>query len=202
MAMEEDPAKINDADRQIQARLYEQAQSYAETRVQSRKLNKQRAESRAKIMEMGFRSDSYQTGIRIIKDLSARERDDFMRDLNLILKVLGSRQADLFPEEALKAAKREEQRKAENQPKPPAEADAKSDANPRSNPAKGGAGKKKADKNPPVASVPPTEAELTAAAAQAATEQQEGDQALNAGLSATKKAQSKQAADKLAAAGI
>lgn len=137
--METDPSKINDADRQIQGKVYEEAQKYAETRTKSRALNKERAASRAKIDEMGIRTDAYQTGIRLIKDLSVGERADFMRDLNLILGVLGKRQSDLFPEEALKAAKREEDRKKKAQEEKTAAG--RLPDHPRSDPAKGGAGK-------------------------------------------------------------
>lgn len=213
MPMEEDPDKINDADRQIAARVYNEAEAYADTRRVSRDLNDKRTKSRKKIEEMGFRKDAYQTAIRVIKDLLPREQKDFMRDLSTFLKILGGRQADLFPEEALKAAKREEKRKAaaaENKPKTRAQADAKSDKNPKSDPKRGGAGKavpetfstSTADGDAlikEVAAKKATEAAGAGSDANAA-EQAEGDAVLAAGLPETRKSQSQQAAEKLEAA--
>lgn len=211
MPMNDNPDEINDAERQIQARLYQEAQGYAETRKESAVLNKKRATSRKKIEEMGFRTDAYQVGIRIVKDLSDRERKDFMRDLKLVVDVLGKRQADLFPDEALKAAKREEARKAENKPKSKAAADAKSDASKRSDPKSGGAGKKRNG----VPAEPPSTLKETVASgdamidevaarrqAQAAAEQEEGARALDRirNPPAEPKSQSQLSAEKLEAA--
>lgn len=187
MSMETDPDKINDPDRndferQMESRLLESGNAYSASHRRSREENKVRANNRAKIKEMGMRTDAYQVGVRIVKDLTENERKDFLRDLNAVVKVLGSRQQELFPEEAMKAAKREERKNAkvkgnEGAPNP--------DENPRNDPASGGAGR-------------PSEEELTKAAA--AAEQTAGEDALAAGLPKTRKAQSAQAAEKLAAA--
>lgn len=219
MPMEDDPNLMNDADRQIEANLYTEAQKYAETRIESRSLNEKRATSRKKVEQMGFRKDAYQVGIRIVKDLSTRERSDFMRDLQLITKVLGKRQADLFPEEALKAAKREDDRKRELAEAKAAEG--RSPDHPRSDPKKGGAGKAKASAAGPAepsgGKDPIAEAMAAkmandrgasstasgeAAKKAAETEQREGDDVLSAGLQETKQAQSKIASDRLAKAGL
>lgn len=139
--LETDPDKINDADRQIEARIFKEGESYSASHKRSRTENKTRAESRARIKEIGMRTDAYQVGVRIVKDLSAREREEFLRDLNLVVKVLGNRQQDLFPEEALRAAKREklrqeEEAKAEAERKKQAESDKPGS---RSDPNAGGA---------------------------------------------------------------
>ena len=186
MPMNENPDEINNPDRQIAARVYNEAEAYAETRRASRDLNDKRTTSRKRIEEMGFRKDAYQAAIRVIKDLTPREQKDFMRDLQTFLKILGGRQADLFPDEALKAAKREEKRKqaaAEEKAK-----SGRSPDHPRSNPKSGGAGKAK-----------PAESPATGTSEDEA-EQAAGAAVLDAGLPETKKSQSAQAAEKLAAA--
>lgn len=137
--MNENPDEINNPDRQIAARVYNEAEAYAETRKVSKDLNEKRTKSRKNIVEMGFRKDAYQVAIRVVKDLTPREQKDFIRDLQTFLKILGGRQADLFPEEALKAAKREEKRK-EKAAEDKARA-GRSPDHPRSDPAAGGAGK-------------------------------------------------------------
>lgn len=192
MPMEQDPDKINDADRQIEAKVYKQAQDYAETRVESRELNERRNEGRKEIVKMGFRKDAYQSAIRIIKDLTPREQADYMRDLKTFLKILGAKQADLFPEEHLRNIKREEDRKQR-------EKEAKSSAgrspdHPRSDPKSGGAGKPKAKKDAKksTGNVVPMK-RPTEAAANEAAEQAEGEAVLS---------QSELAAKKLADAGI
>src|SRR5690606_33267697 len=99
--------------------------------------NKERSEIRNRAKELGLRTDAFQVGVRIVKDLTANERKDFLRDLDLVVKTLGARQAELFPDEALRAAKREE-RKA-NKGRSKDELDAKTDSDPRSDPSAGGA---------------------------------------------------------------
>lgn len=230
MPMEDNPEVINDADRQIQSRLYTEAQAYAETRKESAVLNKTRATSRKKVDEMGFRTDAYQTAIRIVKDLSDRERADFMRDLKTIVGVLGKRQAELFPEEALKAAKREEQRKQKAAEEKAAAG--RSPDHPRSDPASGGAGKAKGGRKPKDDRTPAQKAADRAEAASAAkagasadgdqmikdvaarkaneaAEQQEGNAAFQSGIPsvapaepATPKSQSEIAAAARATAGL
>lgn len=110
--LESDPDKINDLDRVMESRILESGNAYSASHRRSRDENRVRAGNRAKIKDMGMRTDAYQVGVRIVKDLTESERKDFLRDLNLVVKVLGSRQQELFPEEALKAATREAKRKA------------------------------------------------------------------------------------------
>lgn len=188
--MEFDPEKINDADRQIEATIFKQGQDYADRNQRSKVENKGRAESRAKIREIGMDPNAYATAIRLIKDKSPEELKAWKRDFDLTLKVMGTRQKELFPEEALKAEKREADRKAkkaEAKAKTREEVDANADANPRSDPASGGAGR-------------PSEEDMSKAAAAVDPEQAEGDAALKAGLPKTRKAQSAVAKEKLEAA--
>jgi len=141
--METDPEKINDADRQVEASLLKAGEAYAASHKRSRAENKERAANRAKIKELGLRTDAYQVGVRIVKDLTETERSDFLRDLTLVVTALGHRQQELFPEEALKAQQRIERAK-EKAAKEAAklqgnEGAPDSDTNPRSNPNAGGA---------------------------------------------------------------
>lgn len=203
MAMETDPTKINNPDRALEARLFKEGQNYAEDNAESKERNKSRAESRERIKEAGVNPQAFGTAIRLIKTLSPRELTAWREDFNLVLKVMGSKQAELFPEEAIRASKREADRKAKEK------ADAKAakeaarktgDDNPRSDPKSGGAGKapkkaakKTAAKKSNVVKLRPTEAELTAAAANAAAEQDEGGEVLS---------QSAQSKQKLSDAGM
>jgi hypothetical protein len=196
--MESDPSKINDADRQIEQTLWNEGQDYAARNARSKEENKGRAASRERVKQTGVNTNAYHTAVGLIKKLSARELVEWRRDFDLVLKVLGSRQAELFPEEALKMAKREADRQAkEAEAKTKAGPDA--DSNPRSDPNAGGAKPMTGDPEKPwpddvatgTVQNPPGEAE-------------EGDAALNAALPETKgkkKSQSQIAAEKAAAAG-
>lgn len=152
--MTENPEEINDADRQIAQVIWNEGQAYAENNQVSKKQNKARAESRERIKGTGIRPDAYALAIKHIKDLSTRERTAFLDDYKLVMKTMGSRQAELFPEESLKIAKREADRKRREDEDKKKAAEAATlagvnpDTNPRSNPDSGGAGKRKA-KQPP-----------------------------------------------------
>lgn len=131
----------DDFEAQIADTLFKQGQDYADRNKRSKAENKGRAESRAKIKELGMNPNAYATAIRLIKDLTASELKDWRRDFEMTLKVMGSRQKELFPEEQL-AAEARAQRKAEKAAKEPrsqAELDAKTDTDPKSDPAAGGA---------------------------------------------------------------
>jgi hypothetical protein len=164
MALDMDPDHINDADRQLQVRIAETGTSYAAANAESKKLSEKRAKIRATIKEMGVRTDAYQTAIHIVKDLSPSEGKAFMADLELLVKVLGAKQSDLFPEEQVRALKREEKRTAAKNStgvRTPEELDAATNGNPRSDPNAGGAKPELPPDPPPVDS----EAEQAAGAA-------------------------------------
>lgn len=221
--MEDDPDKINDADRALEAHILKAGESYAESTIRQRAENKRRAENRKRISDLGIRTDAYQTAIKLVKDLTDSERKDFIRDLRLVTKVLGARQADLFPDEKIKAEKRVEKAKerAAKKPRGKDELDAATNANPRSNPATGGAaaGKKRGRKPKPAGvevvsqtgvtteDVPLVEEsgdELIARVARekmAALEQREGGQILDTAMDGIK-SQSEKSADALAKAGL
>lgn len=135
--MTDDPNFINDPDRQIASSIDKIGERYSASHKRSRTENKERSEIRARAKELGIRTDAFQVGVRIVKDLTANERKDFLRDLDLIVKTLGARQAELFPDEALRAAKREAAKG--NKTRTQAELDAKTDTDPKSDPAAGGA---------------------------------------------------------------
>lgn len=148
--MTENPDEINDADRQIAQVIWNEGQAYAENNKISKKQNKARAESRERIKQTGIRPDAYALAVKHIKDLSTREQIEFLDDYKLVMKTMGSRQAELFPEESLKIAKREADRKRREEEDKKKAAEAATlkgvdpDTNPRSDPTKGGAGKAKA----------------------------------------------------------
>jgi hypothetical protein len=174
--MEQDPDKINDIERQIEQRVFKEGEAYAASHKRSRAENKDRSASRERIKEMGLRTDAYQVGVRIVKDLTALERKAFLQDLELVVRILGSRQKDLFPEEAMRAEKREQRRKEAEAEANKGKAGAPDpDKNPRSDPAKGGAkprvGKKGETGN--VVQLQPPSGE------QQQAEGQEGDAVLN-----------------------
>lgn len=204
--MEQDPDKINDIERQIEQRVFKEGEAYAASHKRSRAENKERSASRERIKEMGLRTDAYQVGVRIVKDLTALERKAFLQDLELVVRVLGSRQKDLFPEEAMRAEKREQRRKeAEAEAKKGSAGAPDPDKNPRSDPNKGGAkprtGKKGEASN--VVQLQPPSGE------QQQAEQQEGEETLKSMApetaaaqteAKTPKSQSQIAAEKMEAA--
>lgn len=139
--VEMDPDKINDHDRQIEARILKEGQDYAARNQRSKAENKGRAESRARIKELGMDTNAYATAIRLIKDKTPEELKAWRRDFELTLKIMGSKQKELFPEEQLRAEKRLERQRdaAAKKGRSKDELDAKTDSDPRSDPNAGGA---------------------------------------------------------------
>lgn len=107
----DDEKRLNDTEQRKRDLIWREAQGYAESRVTSRKLNKGRAQSRSNVEEGGIRTDAFQDGIRLAKDLSPAELEQYLSDLRLVLDVLGARQGELFPEEVARRQKRAEQAK-------------------------------------------------------------------------------------------
>ena len=138
---ERDETLSTDAEKQIEATLFKQGQDYADRNKRSKIENEGRAESRKKIKAIGMDPNAYATAIRLIKDKTPRELQDWRRDFELTLKVMGSKQRELFPEEQLKAEARIQRAKdkAAGKPRTQAELDANTDTNRKSNPANGGA---------------------------------------------------------------
>lgn len=184
--MEDDPDKINDPNRQLEANVVKQAEKYQQSRVRSQAENKLKAEGRKEIDKLGFRTDAYQSALRVARDLTPAEQKQYVRDFRFFLKAFGDRQQELWPEDAVKAAARAK-RKAERKAKDAAAAGGESaeaqerrlaaDANPRSKPKASSARKPKAAK---AAVEELNRAPLASAEANAAAEQAEGDQVLTA----------------------
>lgn len=148
MAMAEDfvnddqrDGTITEAEAQIEATLFKQGQEYAARNQRSKAENKGRAEGRAKIKELGMNPSAYAQAIKLIKDLTPAELKDWKRDFELTLKVMGSKQRELFPDEQLAAEARIQRAKdkAAGKPRGKDELDAKTDTDPKSDPAAGGA---------------------------------------------------------------
>jgi hypothetical protein len=143
--METDPSKINDADRQLEAKINEAADWYAGSNARQKDENKGRAENRKHVSDLGLSTKAYQWAVQLLKSgLSEVEIKDVLRDLEIFVRVLGDRQAELFPAELAAATKRRERKaeKAAKEPRGGEELDAATDANPKSDPAAGGAGKR------------------------------------------------------------
>jgi hypothetical protein len=123
--------------------------------------NDKRAESRKKIKEAGMNTTAYGRGVRVAKMmLNQGEREDFIRDFLITVEVLTKSQVELFPHLAIiadkrraKAAARAAREAAKNGTETPEQQQRRlaADANPRSDPNRGGAkpkvpGKKAAKK--------------------------------------------------------
>ena len=197
MAMETDPAKINDMDRQLKQSIFTEGQSYAARNSRSKEENKGRAASRERIKNLGMVPQAFGQAVLVVKTKTPGEIDDYVRDFLLSIEVLRQQQADLFPEELAAALKREQLRmqKAAAIPRTQEELDAASDANARSAPDAGGAKPRKPKVVAGTDTLPPPVPD----------EQAEGEAALAAGLPQTNaagkpKSQSQIAQEKLDAA--
>jgi hypothetical protein len=171
-----------DPDTQIDNTIMKLAEDYASCDRRSAEINDERATIRENAEKLGIPSKAFQHAVGMVKHMSKGERRDYEEGVARVLRAVGDRQADLFPEAAERIRKREE--KAATKPRTPAEIDAANEANPRSDPNKGGA-KPQTPPNPP-------------------DEQTEGDAALAAAAPKTtaKQSQSAKAKAKLAAAGL
>lgn len=125
-----------DADMQIDSTINKLADQYASCDRRSADINEERATIRENAEKLGIPSKAFQHAVNMVKQMSEGERRDYQVGVNRVLKVISDRQGELYPQEAAKALKREAERAASTK-----EGDAKSDANPRSNPKSGGAGK-------------------------------------------------------------
>lgn len=153
--MEDDPELINDPERKLEAKVVQQAEKYQGSRVRSQAENKIKAEGRKEIDKLGFRTDAYQSALRVARDLTPAEQKQYVRDFRFFLKVFGDKQQELWPEDAAKAAarfKRKTERKAKDAAKAGGETPEQqerrlaADLNPRSKPKATSAKKPKAGK--------------------------------------------------------
>lgn len=153
--MTKDPEEINDpdraADQALKDLIWKMGQSYAGRNARSRTENEGRKKEREGMEAQDIDPNAFATVVRLVKAKSPRELKRWVDSFKLCMAVLGKAQADLFPEDAVRAQKREDDRKAKEKAardaaRTPTELDAASDANPRSDPKSGGAGKKRGRK--------------------------------------------------------
>lgn len=204
--METDPDKINDYERKIEQSVFTEGQGYAARNARSKEENKGRAAARDRIKQLGMSPQAFGAAVALVKSKTPRELEDYLRDFNAVLKVLRQKQAELFPDEAAAALKREalREQKAAEIPRDTKALDEKTDNDKRSDPNKGGA------KPKPPAPNKSGKPALTVAGgtdtAQApgtpppvpADEQAEGDAALKAGLAETTAAGKKKSQSQIA----
>lgn len=124
------------------------ATEYQATLVKSSELNEQRANIRENVEKLGISAEAFQVGLRMAKGMTKGERSDYSDSLNRVLSVLDGKEADLFGADEIaardkRAAGREERKHKAGTPRETQ--DARSDANPKSDPNRGGAGKGKAN---------------------------------------------------------
>lgn len=179
-------------------------EQYASCDARSKEINDERATIRENAEKLGIPSAAFQAWVSMHKKMSPGELRDHLAGIRRLDEAAEAEgvdiQGDFFPD-AKKAAERREKRRADAlAEKNKGKAGAPDpDTNPRSDPKRGGAGKKKGER--------PTEEQLTAAASEA--EQQAGEDALK-GLAPetaaaqteakTPKSQSQIAAEKMEAA--
>lgn len=191
---DDDDAANETADMKLDAELWKLLEENAECDDDSAALNDKRRRLREKAEKLGVNSHDFREQVYQMKKRTKAERAESARVAKRFQRIWDNRQGDLWSDELRKTEERTK-RKAEKEAKAKAkaaEAKAKSieagDDNPRSDPKRGGAGKKptKAAKDAAAAAERaaatsakrnggrPTDDELSAAAANAAAEQAEG----------------------------
>lgn len=206
---------INDLDRQLEQAIWREGQDYAERGARAKKDAEARKDSRNRLKERGLDPNAFHVAVGLVKRKTPRQLKDWLRDFNAAVAVLSAKQADLFPEEAAAALKREQAKEA-RAPLSGKEGAPNPDTNPRSDPEAGGAKPRTGRPRPekPSATGRPTLTVVGKDAGQMAPvpgtsmepppvpdEQAEGDAVLNAGLTETK-SQSQKAREKAEAAGV
>lgn len=205
---EADNDRINDPDVQVDNKIIKLAEEYNSLNQRSKDLSDDRKTIRENVEKLGIHPLAWQHAVKLTKDMTDGERRDYQVGMNRVLKVIGERAGDLFPEDVERTNKRAE-RKAERAAKDgrtQAELDAKTDTDPKSDPKKGGAGKGRKKKDEPAADTRPPEMRSSDPVVDASLkgmhdEQAEGEAALNAGLTETR-SQSQKAKDKLEKLGV
>lgn len=92
--------------------------------------------------EAGLRADAYGHAAKLVAKLSPRELNDYIEDLLLTVAELTKVQKELFPELALKAAKRDKAREKREAKEEAERKEQLAAQNGKGDPAKGGAGGK------------------------------------------------------------
>jgi len=215
-----------DGHNNVDSTILKLAEEYQATVVKSRELNERRAEIRSNVEKIGIDPVAFQAGLRMARDMTTGERSDYTGSLNRVLGVLDGKEADLFGADDIAKRDKRAAKRAERELKKGTAREAqddKSDANPKSDPKRGGAGRGKKTEETSTETAPPTtlaqaSKQSDAAVAESlkevqAREQQEGGAVLDTvGTASVDKvvdgggetgapiSQSQKAADKLAAA--
>lgn len=114
-------------------------EQYAACDKRSSDINEERKVIRDNAEKLGIPSLHFQHAVMRAKKMTKTERMSYDENVEHIISIVEGKQAELWPEDTKRSEKREAARKAEE--------DAKGvdpDTNPRSDPKRGGAGKKKA----------------------------------------------------------
>lgn len=140
---------MSDGMNNVDATVMKLAKDYQASKIRSNNENETRATIRENVEKLGIDPTAFQHGLRMAEDLTTGERGDYTSSLSRVLSILDGKEADLFGEEEMR--KRDERKakaaeKAAKAGRTPAELDAKTDTDPKSDPAKGGAGKKRKSK--------------------------------------------------------
>lgn len=113
-------------------------------------LNEEARQINATVDKLGIVPAAFMLGVRLVKGMDKGEQRDFLSGVRRTTRVVGERQAELWPEEAKRVQDRIQRAKDKKakQPRSGDELDAKTNSNPRSDPKKGGAGKKNKPEKP------------------------------------------------------
>ncbi len=175
--------------------IWKKGRAYAQRIADSKALTDERKLDREEMEKIDLTPAAFHAAVGLVRRLAPTKLEKYLADFNLVLRVLGTNgQQELFPEEAAKAAKREETAQARLEAEKQRVAEeatvaGRSPDHPRSDPKKGGAG----TKGKRVATeLPPIVEDLRA------TEQAEGAEALEGMIpetTAARKSQSAQVAE-------
>jgi hypothetical protein len=142
--LEQDMDKVNDQERKLDSQIMKLVEQYASCDRRSAEINDERKQIRDNAEKLGFASSEFQEGVKRSKKMTKTERDVYEEHVGRIVGIVEGKQAELWPSQAEKNQKREERKaeKAAKEPRGGDELDAATDANPKSDPAAGGAGKR------------------------------------------------------------
>lgn len=209
-------------DMKVDDTILKLAEQYVGYENRAKAINKDKAAVREQADKIGIPSLAWQIGVRMVKMMDTRERRDFERGFKRVTGVLSKNADTLFPEDIERQKKRAAKKaadlaKAGKETPEQQERRVAADANPRSDPKRGGAGKaKKPSTAAEIAEETSRKREQQQALIEengakatlgkpwpddvAAAEQAEGEAVLDALTPRTKKAQSEIAAEKREAA--
>lgn len=146
--LEQDMDKVNDHERKLDSQIMKLVEQYASCDRRSADITEERTQIRANAEKLGFSSAEFQEGVKRSKKMTKTERDIYEEHVGRIVGIVEGKQAELWPVDTERAKKREERKveKAAKEPRSGDELDEATDANQKSDPASGGAGKKRGRK--------------------------------------------------------